>query len=866
MRLSKPNSLTPVAAVAVLLLSQSSCRRNTIDQPVPASKTQQTGKPTDQGGQDTIKPGDSSPTPSLRTDGYCSLRDEGSKEFKNPFILTDEWDKYGIGDPYLLKHRGQFYLYVSTRDDQTGVKCYSSPDLANWKYQGLCSTDPVTKAAYAPEVVYWNGDFYMYTSPAGRGHYILKSSSPTGPFVKVSENLGYSIDGSIFIDDDAKWYFLYASDDGIMGAPMKSPTEIGQGVRLNARLDGWTEGPTMVKRNGRYQLTYTGNHVISKGYRVSVSSNTTGPLSSFTTAAWNPLLVSTERDLVGLGHSSVFVGPDLDSWYITYHNLAGDFGVGPFRHLNFDRIAWNGEQLRVLGPTVTAQPRPSMPHFCDDFSKSDSSKEWKQTGEGAWKVEAGSLVQSTKSMNGKALSISNEKTLDDFTAEYNLSETEAVDGGSIGIVAGYRDDNNYFWLAFKSRTNEMSSYLRENGKDRLLGTVPVFAGFRADAWHQVRLEKRGAQLKVFVDGLLKQTLTPTTSFTGGVGYFTEKSTGKFSYVAFSDYTNGDSIFAVAKPVPGRIEAVHFLAGAEGTNATEKKGLDNSYRKEALAIRSRGDGVVVDNAAGEWLRYRINVAEDGDYGSAVRYGSAAAVKIRLTLDDGSSVEATLAASGGKDMFSSQSIPNLKMKKGIQTIKVDVLEGALSLEALEFFKAGTVADFTDNFASDASWWTYKDGPWSITASEARVTGTGKRLVSMPGSANYDVTVEIKGGADINAGLLVRAKNPALGGAGNNAELGSNFVQGYFVGISSNSLVLGKMNFSWAELARANRSFPADAWHKVRVQVQDNRIRVYVAGEANPLIDYKDAAPFLAGGIGLRSHGAAAQYRNLDFKNSP
>jgi len=125
-----------------------------------------------------------------------------SQGWENPITLEGEWSAYGIGDPYILKHRGEYYLYCSTKDWETGVKTWSSKDLVNWTYEGLCSTDPITKSAFAPEVVYWNGMFYMYTSPAGGGHYALSSTSPTGPFTVASSNYGKWIDGSVYIDDD----------------------------------------------------------------------------------------------------------------------------------------------------------------------------------------------------------------------------------------------------------------------------------------------------------------------------------------------------------------------------------------------------------------------------------------------------------------------------------------------------------------------------------------------------------------------------------------------------------------------------------------------------------------------------------------
>ncbi len=130
--------------------------------------------------------------------------------YQNPVLTAhteNAWPSYGFGDPFVMRHNGIYYLYVSTKDGSVGIKCCSSPDLVNWTFEGFCSTPPLTRGAYAPEVYYYNGDFYMYTSPAGNGHYVLRSTSPTKGFEPVTDNIGMSIDGSVFIDNDGKWYF-----------------------------------------------------------------------------------------------------------------------------------------------------------------------------------------------------------------------------------------------------------------------------------------------------------------------------------------------------------------------------------------------------------------------------------------------------------------------------------------------------------------------------------------------------------------------------------------------------------------------------------------------------------------------------------
>jgi xylan 1,4-beta-xylosidase len=326
--------------------------------------------------------------------------------YQNPFVLDQEWEDYGIGDPYVLRFNGKYYLYCSTKDKRVGVKAWSSDDLVNWRYEGLVTEEPVSEGAYAPEVVYWNGAFYMYTSPAGKGHYVLQSDKPTGPFVKKTDNLGYTIDGSVFIDDDEKWYFTHAKFGGIMISSMSDPYTIEAGKQLNASLGHWTEGSMIIKRNGRYFITYTGNHVFSKGYRVNYGVNHESPSGTYTIPENNPILISTANDFNGLGHSATVMGPDLDSYYIVYHNLIGRSAEGPpVRKLNLDRLVFNGDKMSVLGPTHgTPQEAPRMPEFHDELGTVPSSDKWEKI---------------SPSGGGEAL-LTRIDTGSSYTAEYNF--------------------------------------------------------------------------------------------------------------------------------------------------------------------------------------------------------------------------------------------------------------------------------------------------------------------------------------------------------------------------------------------------------------------------------------------------------------
>ena len=112
--------------------------------------------------------------------------------------------KHGdFADPFVLRFNGRYYLYCTN----PGVRCWQSDDLLHWTMMGeVVPEDEVPGLVpFAPEVVYENGWFYMYTSPHGLGHYVLRSDSPLGPFRKITPNIGHAIDFSIFIDDDGAW-------------------------------------------------------------------------------------------------------------------------------------------------------------------------------------------------------------------------------------------------------------------------------------------------------------------------------------------------------------------------------------------------------------------------------------------------------------------------------------------------------------------------------------------------------------------------------------------------------------------------------------------------------------------------------------
>ncbi len=793
--------------------------------------------------------------------------------YQNPRSLAGEWEQYGLGDPYVLKFNGYYYLYVSTRDTDDGVKVWSSRDLTNWTYRGLAATDTITHGAYAPEVIYWNGTFYMYTSPAGNGHYVLSSSSPTGPFNVVTGNLGKTIDGHVFIDDDGSLSFYHAGAGRIDAAPMSSPTAIGASASTGVGMGGWTEGATVFKRNGKYYMTYTGNHVFSKGYRVDYAVSTTGPRSGYAADSTNPVLISTEGPTVGLGHNTVVLGPNLDTHYIVYHNLEGPGIVGPLRHLNLDRIVWNNDKMVVLGPTTTSQPDPAMPAFYDYFDRSAIGGAWTNVNGGNWGIYNQELMwQNSLGSTTWYKQVSTAASASDYTAEFNMKEMNRGTSSSVpryGATFSYSDENNYGVALLSSKYNRLATFFRVNGADQAWQTFDLPAGFDYSKWHSIRVEKSGTTFKYYVDGMYKGSRTANLGG-GKIGVLTEDTHADFGYTAFSNDVNGSSAWEAYKPVPGTIEAVHYMKGGEGVgyHDTTANNIGGAYRSDAGDIRVNSEGLfnLGWNQTGEWYKYKVNVESSGYYDVDFRMATTMnGVQIRLW--DGSTDLTGIVSvpnTGDWDNWRTVSKKRIYLNAGQRELRVEFVTGEADFSRMTFSKNAGVTATSDNFNDgNDDGWTRFEGTWAVEGGEYSSSGSGpaKSTIGDARWADYTVEADIKmidSGGD--GGLIFRVSNPSHG-----TERGQNnydAFQGYYAYLTSGGVSLGKMNYSWTPLAASSQTYATNTWYHMKVVVNGANMKVYVGDMANPKIDYTDNSltPFTHGKVGVRTANKHTHFDNL------
>jgi beta-xylosidase len=268
-----------------------------------------------------------------------------------------------MGDPYILSYDSKYYLYGTSSNN--GFQVYESTDLIDWEGPvGNSSGYALRKEDvwgdqwfWAPEVYYYNNQFYMFFSVE---EYIAvaTSDSPKGPFIQSEKSPLISshnaIDPHLFIDDDGKKYLYYVvfnSNNEIWTAELNDDLlsiKSGTEIKCFSAYQTWekstsppvssvNEGPFVLKHNGYYYLTYSANHYASNDYGVgfAVSTSPSGPWTKY---SQNPILQRPE-DLTGTGHHSIFTD-EKDDFFIVYHSHYDSVFVSP-RKVHINRLQFS---------------------------------------------------------------------------------------------------------------------------------------------------------------------------------------------------------------------------------------------------------------------------------------------------------------------------------------------------------------------------------------------------------------------------------------------------------------------------------------------------------------------------------------------
>lgn len=275
-----------------------------------------------------------------------------------PYIIDREANLLTIRDPMIAVVDDTYYLTGSQmpywKGVNDGVHLWSSKDLKSFTYHGLIlSRTDIPEELWcrdrfwAPEVFDGkDGWFYLTVScrneteehHAPFGVALARARQITGPYELVSRDapLSSGIDGTIFRDDDGKFYIGHANRYKLYLDEFdpETATVIQSHLVCESGAEGeWDfigiEGQCVVKRHGIYFQWYSS--WTDNQYRAGIltAPSITGP---WTKSPANPVLTGNHIWTRG-GHNHSFRGLDGKD-YIIFHGQEANL-TGP---MNFERM------------------------------------------------------------------------------------------------------------------------------------------------------------------------------------------------------------------------------------------------------------------------------------------------------------------------------------------------------------------------------------------------------------------------------------------------------------------------------------------------------------------------------------------------
>lgn len=499
--------------------------------------------------------------PSLQAQPVCSE----TSVYTNPVIGLPT----SVADPFVMKWKGEYYLYA-TGDP---IMAYHSIDLVNWEEIGpvLYGSDEEDDwnqtSVWAPEVVYRNGKFYMnYTATRESSDWrivehsrrigIAVSDSPEGPFKDIGHPVtpGWGIDSHVFLDpDDGKEYMFYSylyeprhPGAGLVVDFMPSVKELaGRPSHVTRGTEAWedkkgnpnngslrytNEGPTVIKRNNRYYMMYSGGSwdlpTYSLAYAVSdriMEGGLDGP-------GWEkmmpPLLQSTTM-VEAPGHNSVTKAPNNVDDITAYHARVVPFRSPGDRETFIDRIFWIHDRMHLQQPTLGALTAPDRPVFRDIFRRENGNIGNK------WIIKAGSWKVINQHARGKGFVIPDTQPYTHYVFEANIrfSEGRTFPGG---VTAYYGNEENHINVWLDPAKHVLRTTGKINGEALSKKETKLSNNFRFDVYHQIIITKNANHLRITLDGVNLQEHR-LEMHKGRVGLITKSGTVDYDGIALTPY-------------------------------------------------------------------------------------------------------------------------------------------------------------------------------------------------------------------------------------------------------------------------------------------------------------------------------------------
>jgi beta-xylosidase len=284
---------------------------------------------------------------------------------KNP-LFTDTY----TADPAAFVHDCTFYIQCGHDEGSTGFVMkewylLSSTDLVHWTKKVALDLKAFAWAdanAWAGQMVEKAGKFYWYVPVNERGSGmaigVAVADSPTGPFkdaigkpliddafeisnagFRTPSDTPYTIDPTVFVDDDGQAYLHYGGFSRMMVAKLGADMISIDGKLKEVTPQGFFEAAFLTKHGGKYYEIYAaGQNPATIDYATSAS-----PLGPW---QYGGRILDALPNVSGMdaatNHAGVaeFAG----QWYIVYHLSNGPNGGGTYRReVALDKLGWNAD-------------------------------------------------------------------------------------------------------------------------------------------------------------------------------------------------------------------------------------------------------------------------------------------------------------------------------------------------------------------------------------------------------------------------------------------------------------------------------------------------------------------------------------------
>ncbi len=750
--------------------------------------------------------------------------------------ITGQWPEYGIGDPFIYRFDGMYYLICSTKAQMKGIKGWKSKDLYHWEQvdngvsaKGFIASENIDETfdAWASEVYYLDGVFYLVESRNGKGHYVLSSTSPEGPFTPITNGtIDSAIDGSLYMDVNGKMV-LFSANSSVAAAYMADDMmSAGEKVKLqNSSMSGWTEGPEVITRDGIRYYFYTGNGVTQRAYRIDYSyGSAEKSVFEDDIKQGKNVILNTDDDFYGLGHGTVVMGPDLDSYYLGFHNSYSEGNSGG-RRFNIGRLLFNGTDVMMQHTGLYNNIMPSMPDYAEYDSKN--------------------LIQADGYL------LSNQEHEMSFTVEYNFT-------GSGKEIFSYQNSTNYGYLSFDGDKIDIHSV--KDNKDEIVNSCKTYRSYKTDVFHAIKIGYKNGLMDVTFDYQEIANDLEVGEFTSGkAGYF-----GDFTYTGsliFNNTAQGDSDKRAVKqeniPAISYDEKLSSISEESGVvKAQETLAEDITENTYELKLGRKGDYATYLEYASESGTYGLDIVVSSRYGGKTVGVQVDGEKIfKWSIPDYSNY--------AYDGYMRVKLADLTLEKGNHYITLWDIDDEFAIQNLycerNYSVSGTVYehDLKSYPQTGIGYPTFFDSTEEglMTSSSARYLCTFSDGTLEDVEMSCDIKMTGDNGSGV-VGLLIAADNWAL----NNTDLDNyKSVQGDYYALNSTKVTIIRSDYQYSdESTRDIYMFNTDQTYNIKAVKKGKALTMYVDG--NQVLETFDPMGRTRGYCGLYSNFIEATFSNL------